>query len=567
MHQTPPDKAERRGLELFTPKLVTILREGYSFGTFRHDSVAALTVAIVALPLAMAIGIASGATPEKGLITAIVAGFLISALGGSRFQIGGPTAAFIVVVFQTIDRHGYDGLLMAMAIAGVILIVLGALRLGTFIKYIPYPVITGFTAGIAVSIFASQLKDLLGLDATLPADFIPKLGVIYEALPSINILAVGIAVLALAIIIGLKMARPKWPGFLIAVIACSALTALADLDIATIGSAFGGVPRTLPVPELPTFDLSRVGAILPDAMTIAFLAGIESLLSAVVADGMTGRRHRSNSELVAQGFANLGSVLFGGLPATGAIARTATNIRAGGRTPVSGMLHAIILLVFVLVAAPLLSYIPLAALAAILAFVAWNIAEFDHIRAILTGATTGDRFVLLITFLLTVLVDLTVAIEVGVVLAALLFMHRMANAVEIETEAHLIEEDVPDSTPRSAETIDAARNHRRSVVYRINGPFFFGATQKFSSVLDSIGDAPDVYILDLSGVPFVDSTAAAALKSFVRHAQGQGAGIVLASATPRVRHMLRDFGIGHPDVRFSPDVSSAMASSEAGSPG
>ena len=286
---------------------------------------------MVALPLSMAIGIASGATPAHGLITAIIAGFLISALGGSRYQVGGPTAAFIVVVFATIERHGYDGLLLATLIAAGILVIVGLLRLGTFIKYIPYPVVTGFTAGIAVSIFVSQLKDLLGLDLKLPGEFLPKIAAIGQALPAANPQAIAIAVLSLGIIVVLRIFRPKWPGFLIALVAGAGLTAGLQMDVATIGSAFGGIPRSIPMPHLPPFDLAKVRDVLPDAFTIALLAGIESLLSAVVADGMTGRRHRSNVELIAQGIANLGSALFGGLPATGAIARTATNIRAGAR--------------------------------------------------------------------------------------------------------------------------------------------------------------------------------------------------------------------------------------------
>ena len=425
---SPPLKPDI--VELFTPKLVSALREGYGLAALRRDAVAGLTVAIVALPLAMAIGIASGSTPDRGLLTAIVAGFLISAFGGSRFQIGGPTAAFIVVVYQTIERHGFDGLVLATFIAGIILLVLGLLRLGTYIKYIPYPVVVGFTSGIAVSIFASQVKELLGLDIELPGEFVPKAIAIGEAIGGFNPAAVFVAVLSLGLIIGVRILRPKWPGFLIAVVTAALVVPLFGVEVATIGSAFGGVPRSLPMPTIPNLDLDMVRAVMPDAITIALLAGIESLLSAVVADGMTGRRHRSNCELVAQGIANLGSSVMGGLPATGAIARTATNIRSGGRTPVAGIIHAIFLLIFVLVAAPILSFVPLAALAAILAYVAWNIGEFAHIRQILTTAPIGDRAVLVITFLLTVLVDLTVAIEVGVVLAAFLFMHNMAETRE-----------------------------------------------------------------------------------------------------------------------------------------
>lgn len=552
-----------RFVDLFTPKLVTALGEGYGVARLRHDAVAGLTVAIVALPLAMAIAIASGAEPSAGIITAIVAGFIISALGGSRFQIGGPTAAFIVVVFHTIERHGYDGLLAATIMAGLMLIGFGLLRLGTFIKYIPYPVVVGFTAGIAVSIFASEVKDLLGLEVALPADFIPKVSELWKALPDTNFAAIGIAALSLALILGLRRYRPKWPGFLIAVVAAAAVTTLFNLDTPTIGSAFGGVPAGLPAPRLPDIAFADLGALVPDAITIAFLAGIESLLSAVIADGMTGRRHRSNSELVAQGVANIASGFFGGLSATGAVARTATNIRAGAETPVAGMLHAAFLLLFVLVGASLLSYVPLAALAAILAVVAWNIAEFGHIRRILVSASIGDRAVLVITFALTVLVDLTTAIEVGVVLAALLFMHRMANAVEIAPGGGIIEEDAADDAPRDHAVIEEAET-RDIVVYRINGPFFFGATEKFSSTLSRMGQTPRLFVLDLSGVPFIDSTAATALASFVAGARRRQARIALVGVRPEIEATLIANGLTGETVHFAPSVAAAKAELAAG---
>jgi len=551
-----PDRP--RFVDLFTPKLVTALREGYGFARLRHDAVAGLTVAIVALPLAMAIAIASGAPPSAGIVTAIVGGFIISALGGSRFQIGGPTAAFIVVVFHTIERHGYDGLLVATIIAGLILIGFGLLRLGTFIKYIPYPVVVGFTAGIAVSIFASEIKDLLGLGVALPADFVPKVTELAKALPDTNFVAVGVSALALAIVLGLRRYRPRWPAFLIAVVAAAAVVALFGLDTPTIGSAFGGVPAAVPVPHIPDVAFADIGALLPDALTIAFLAGIESLLSAVIADGMTGRRHRSNCELVAQGVANIAAGFFGGISATGAIARTATNIRAGAQTPVAGMLHAVFLLVFVLVGASLLAYVPLAALAAILAIVAWNIAEFGHIRRILTSAAMGDRAVLLTTFLLTVFVDLTTAIEIGVVLAALLFMHRMANAVEFEAHGRLIDEDASDTSPRDREIIAAPENSD-IVVYRINGPFFFGATERFSSTLNRMGQTPRLFILDLSGVPFVDATAATALRSFVDGVTRRQATVALVGVRPAIRRTIAGHGITGDIVRFEPSVDAAVA--------
>jgi sulfate permease, SulP family len=552
------DPIDPHFVELFVPKLLTAIREGYGLSRFRKDAVAGLTVAIVALPLAMAIGIASGATPSDGIVTAIVAGFVISALGGSRFQIGGPTAAFIVVIFHTIERHGYDGMLAATIMAGLILIAFGLLRLGTFIKYIPYPVVVGFTAGIALSIFVSEIKDLLGLEIQLSADFLPKISELARALPDANLLAVGVSFLALAIILVLRRYRPKWPGFLIAVALASAIVALLDIDVPTVGSAFGGVPAGLPTPSVPGVSLSELGALIPDAITIAFLAGIESLLSAVIADGMTGRRHRSNAELVAQGIANIASGIFGGLSATGAIARTATNIRAGAQTPVAGMLHAVFILAFVLVGAWLLAYLPLAALAAILAVVAWNIAEFGHVRRILSSAALGDRAVLATTFLLTVLVDLTTAIEVGVVLAALLFMHRMANVVSIERGATILDEDRPDTAPRDREILETPERHD-VVVYRINGPFFFGATEKFSSTLNSLGRTPRKFVLELSGVPFVDTTAATTLRSFVESAHRHRTSVSLVGVRPPVRLMLEAAGIDESLVTFEATVEAATA--------
>ncbi|BBE71211.1 SulP family inorganic anion transporter [Oharaeibacter diazotrophicus] len=552
----PRPSGESDFAALFTPKLVTALREGYTLEKFRADAVAGLTVAIVALPLAMAIAVASGVGPERGLFTAIVAGFLISALGGSRFQIGGPTAAFIVVVFNVVERVGYQGLVLATLMAGVILVVVGFLRLGTYIKYIPYPVVTGFTAGIAVSIGASQLKDALGLDAAMPGDFVAKMetiaGHIGEARPA----TVAITVLSMALILVLRRFRPHWPGFLIAVVLGSLAVTLLGLDSATIGSRFGGVPSMLPAPTLPAFDLATLRAVTPDALTIALLAGIESLLSAVIADGMTGRRHRSNCELVAQGVANVASAMFGGISATGAIARTATNIRSGARTPVAGMLHAAFLLAFMLVAAPVLAYVPLATLAAILLVVAWNISEIHHIHKIMTTGGNGDRFVLAGTFLLTVGVDLTVGIGFGVVVAAVLFMHRMAESVAIEHHDRLFDEDVAD---RPGEHEDLAVPPKDVVVYRIRGPFFFGATQQVGSVLERIGDPPRLFALDFSGVPFVDSTAATALQSFAGKAARRGTRVAIAGASTQVRAELERFGVRPPEVSYVADVEAALA--------
>jgi len=402
------------------PKLLTVLREGYGLAEFRRDALSGLTVAIVALPLAMAIAIASGAKPDKGLITAVIAGFLISALGGSRHQIGGPTAAFVIVVYGVIAQHGYDGLLLATLMAGLLLLIAGLLRIGTLVRFIPHPVITGFTAGIAVTILSTQVKDFFGLDmAGIPTDFINKLRGFAEAAASWQPATLGIAALSLGIIIGLRLWRPLWPGFLIAITIATLLVTCLNLPVETIHGRFGAIPNTLPAPSLPDVTPARLLELLPSAFTIALLAGIESLLSCVIADAMTGRQHRSNVELLSQGVANIASALFGGLPATGALARTATNIKAGAHGPVSGMLHAVFLLLFMLAFAPLAGLFPLAALAALLVVVAWNMSEIHQIKRMARGPWQ-DFLVLLVTLALTVLLDLTIAILAGVALSYVL---------------------------------------------------------------------------------------------------------------------------------------------------
>ncbi len=429
---------------LYVPKLFVVLRQGYTLGDLRHDLIAGLTVSIVALPLAMALAIASGATPDKGLHTAIIAGFLISLLGGSRVQIGGPTAAFIPVVFNVIDKFGYGGLILCTLLAGIMLIAAGVLRIGTLLKYIPQPVITGFTSGIAVSIFSSQVKDLFGLQIDkVPADFFARWSAYFAHWSSFSGATVALALGSLTMIVLIRRYRPNWPGFLIAVIAGAMAITLMHVPVDTIGTRFGGIPATLPQFNFPHIPLERTRELFPSAFTIAFLAAVESLLSAVVADGMIGGHHRSNCELVAQGVANIGSALFGGLPATGAIARTATNIRSGARSPIAGIAHALFLLLFVLALAPLMSYVPLAVLAAVLVMVAWNMAEIESFRHLMSGPI-GDRVVLLLTFALTVAFDLTVAIEVGLVLASFLFMHRMSEVVAMESHVSLLEEDQDD---------------------------------------------------------------------------------------------------------------------------
>ena len=425
----PPESRVRMGGPerdfLFKPALISALKRGYGLADLRSDAIAGLTVAVVALPLSMALAIASGVPPERGLYTAIVGGFLISLLGGSRFQIGGPAGAFIVLVSATVERHGYEGLVLATAMAGLIMLALGLCRLGSYIRHIPFTVPVGFTAGIALIIFASQLRDLLGIElAKEPGPLGAKLAAIGGAIGTIRPAAVAIAFGCIAAIWLIRRFRPQWPSFLIVVVASAAAAALLQLDIATIGSRFGAVPNSLPAPTLPAFGWEKVKAVLPDAIAIALLGSIESLLSAVVADRMSGQKHRPNGELVAQGIANVASVSFGGIPVTGTIARTATNVRAGAKTPVSGMLHAVYLLIFMLIAASLAVYIPLAALAAVLTVVAWNMAERHEFWTILKS-NWADALVLLVTFLLTAFEDLVVAIAVGVALSFVLRAYRL----------------------------------------------------------------------------------------------------------------------------------------------
>lgn len=548
----------------FTPKLVTVLKEGYGAADLRQDVIAGVTVAIVALPLAMALAIASGTTPDKGLITAIVAGFLISALGGSRVQIGGPTGAFVVVVFNVIAEHGYDGLVIATLMAGIMLIVAGLARLGTWIKYIPEPVITGFTAGIAVIIFTSQIKDLLGLPVDqVPADFIDKIKVFAANMDGIALASVIISGVALAVILLLRRHAPRAPAFLIVVVGASVLVALFGIETDTIGSRFGGIPSSLPAPALPDISFARMADLLPSAFTIAFLAGVESLLSAVVADGMTGYRHRSNTELVAQGVANSASALFGGLPATGAIARTATNIRSGARSPLSGIFHALFLLLAVLFLAPLADYVPLAALAAVLVMVAWNMSDAPRFRHLL-AAPPGDVAVLLITFALTVLVDLTLAIQVGVVLAALLFMHRMAEVVALgtgpklihsgdEREIELLEEDQRQGLPPGIE------------VFQIQGPLFFGVANRLNDFLEALRKPPKIMILRLRHVPLIDASGVTAFDNFITRCRRAGIRLILSGLQPQPRAVLHQMGVDRwpeTEVRIVTDYAAARLLAE-----
>ncbi len=551
---------------LYLPKSVTVLRRGYGVDELRKDAVAGLTVAIVALPLAMALAIASGAPPEKGLHTAIVAGFLISALGGSRVQIGGPTAAFIPVVFNVIAEHGYGGLILCTLLAGLMLIAAGLLRMGALLRYMPQPVITGFTAGIAVSIFLSQVKDALGLDIEhMPGEFLERIEVYSQTLGTFNPFSVGLTIGCLALIALLRRYRPNWPQFLLAVGLGSLTVALFAFPVPTIGSLYGDIPSALPVFSIPEIPFSRTAELLPAALTIAFLGGVESLLSATVADGMTGGRHRSNCELVAQGVANTASALFGGLPATGAIARTATNIRAGGRTPVAGMLHAGFVLGFMLLAAPLMSQVPLAALAAVLLVVAWNMSEVERFRHLMK-APVGDRVVLLVTFGLTVAFDLTIAIEVGVVLAALLFMHRMSEVVSLQGQGSLLEREHDDvgapATPDQRDLLPEG-----VAAFRISGPLFFAVANRLDDVLNLYPVSPKVFILRMREVPLIDASGATALSQFLARCHRKGIGLILSGVPMQPRQVLARMGLHREPgfLGYAPDFPAAVELARDGS--
>ena len=530
----------------FTPKLLTVFREGYGAGELKADLVAGLTVAIIALPLAMALGIASGASPREGLVTAIVAGFQISALGGSRVQIGGPTGAFVVIVAGVIAAHGISGLILATIVAGLILIVAGYSGVGRLMRYVPMPVVTGFTAGIAVIIASSQFGDFVGLSAgPAPAEFIGQWGAYAGAIGTINWMALAVGAGTLAVIIGLKGIAPKAPGYLIAIVAATAGAALLDLPVETVGDRFQSMATGLPLPRLPQFSLPMLREVLPSAFVIAFLAGIEALLSATVADGMTGRRHRSGQELVGMGVANIASGFFGGLPATGAIARTATNIRAGAKTPMAGIFHALFLLVFTLVAGRWLALVPMTALAAVLLMVAWGMSEYDRFVA-LVRTDAGERGLLILTFLLTVFVDLTVAIGVGVTLAALLFMMRMSEtaglvAVDVEEEPEL-----RDKLPPGVE------------VLRFTGPIFFGVASEMLEALRRSGERPRAIVLRMEQVPYIDATGANALATFTRQAKTAGTEVWLAGMQAQPREFLAKFEPRFAGARRASSWSAAL---------
>ncbi|MFN8667901.1 MAG: sulfate permease [Gemmatimonadaceae bacterium] len=505
-------------MSAFVPKLVTTLKE-YDRRQFVADLTAGTIVGIVALPLAIAFAIASGVTPERGLYTAIVAGFLISALGGSRVQIGGPTGAFVVIVYGIVQKYGLEGLTVATVMAGVILVAMGVARLGAIIKFIPQPLITGFTSGIAVIIFTGQVKDFLGLKmGSVPADFVEKLGAYAEHIGTITPAAAAVAAVALVIVVGWPKVYPKIPSPFVALIVTTAAVHFLHLPVETVGSRFGELAASLPRPVVPHLSFADVQRLVSPAFTIALLGAIESLLSAVVADGMIGTRHRSNMELVAQGVANIVSPIFGGIPATGAIARTATNVKNGGRTPVAGITHAVVLLLITLFFGKLAALIPMATLAAILVVVAYHMSEWRTFLDELRGPK-ADVAVLLTSFVLTVVVDLTVAIEVGMVLASFLFMHRMAevtnvNAVTRELRREAAGDDEGDPNAVSTHDIPAGVD-----IYEINGAFFFGAAETFKDTINQVARKPKVLIIRMRNVSLLDATGLRALRDVVHRSR------------------------------------------------
>lgn len=511
---------------MLVPKFFTTI-QNYDREQLTRDLIAGVIVGIVALPLAIAFAIASGLSPERGLYTAIVAGFLISLLGGSRVQIGGPTGAFVVIVSGIVQQHGVDGLVLATLMAGFILIGFGVFRLGAAIKFIPYPVTIGFTSGIALIIFSSQIRDLLGLEMTaVPSPFLPRWDAYVHAFDTVNPWALLVAIATLAIIIGWPRVSTRIPGPFVALIVTTVFVQLLHLPVETIGARFGAIHAGLPAPHIPRISLSALQALAGPAFTIAMLAGIESLLSAVVADGMIGGRHRSNMELVAQGVANIASPLFGGMPATGAIARTATNVKNGGRTPVAGMAHAVTLLLITLFFGRWAGLIPLATLAAILVVVAFHMSEWRTFVSEFR-APKSDVAVLLTTFLLTVLVDLTVAIEVGMVLAAFLFMRRMAEVTNISVLTHELSDPVDDFEHDP----NAVRNRvipEGVQVYEITGPFFFGAAEMFKDRVGRIAGKPKVLVIRLRHVPAMDSTGLHALRDLIHRSRREGTLVILS---------------------------------------
>lgn len=539
------EKMQKKNWFDFSPKLFDALKN-YSTRTFAQDAMSGIIVGIVALPLAIAFGIASGVSPEVGIFTAILGGFIVSLLGGSNVQIGGPTGAFIVIVYGIIQRYGIDGLIVATFMAGVLLIVMGALKLGTLIKFIPYPIIIGFTAGIAITIFSTQINDLFGLGLTqLPGDFLGKWGRYLGAFTHMSLLPFLFGMASILIIAFTPRLSKKIPGSLVAIVFLSLLAFLlkhfAHVEgLECIGDRYT-IQTTLPRPVLPTLSIETIRELFPSAFTIALLGAIESLLSASVADGVTGDRHRSNTELIAQGAANLVVPIFGGIPVTGAIARTMTNINNGGKTPIAGLIHAVILLLLLLFLGPLMDYIPMAVLAGVLVIVSYNMSGWRSIVGILRGPR-ADIAVMVVTFALTVLLDLTVAIEIGLLLAMLMFMRRMIESVHIKVSEDTLHLDLEEQKHHTLqhECIDIPKGVE---VYEIEGPFFFGIANQFEEVVTTVGRTSRVRIVRMRFVSFMDSTGLHNLTNLVRICKMDRVHLILSGVNKTVLHTLLVSGL------------------------
>ncbi len=526
-------------LTMFKPKLFSILPE-LTPDRIMKDLIAGIMVGIVALPLAIAFAIASGVSPEKGLISAVIGGFIVSLLGGSRVQIGGPTGAFIVILYGIVQQYGINGLMLATIMSGIILMIMGFAQFGSLIKFIPYPVIVGFTSGIAVIIFSSQVKDFFGLDiAVVPADFVGKWAAYGQSLPSLNLPTLGIGVLSLLIILFWPKLSRKVPGSLIAIIATTVVVQYFHLNVATIASRFGEIPSMIPAPTLPHFDFAAIRQLIMPATTIALLGAIEALLSAVVADGMIGSRHKSNMELIAQGAANIITPIFGGIPVTGAIARTATNVKNGGRTPVAGIVHAITLLLIMLLFGKWAKLIPMPTLAAILIIVAWNMSEIKVFQQLLKSPKS-DVIVLLTTFGLTVIFDLTLAIEIGMLLSVLLFMQRMAGLTNIG----IITKEMTDQEEEDDPNTIVTRKVPDGVeVFEISGPFFFGAASKFRDAMHVVEKAPKIRIIRMRKVLTIDATGLNMMRELLKDSNKTATKLILSGVHAQPLFALQQFGL------------------------
>lgn len=542
---------------MFVPKLFVTLR-GYTREQFYKDLISGIIVGIVALPLCIAFAIASGVSPEKGLVTGVIGGFLISFLGGSRVQIGGPTGAFIVIIYGIVQEFGVDGLIYATFLAGVMLVIMGFARMGSIIKFIPHPLIVGFTSGIALIIFSSQMKNVFGLNiGTVPADFVSQWKEYFLNFRVINFFAICISIGTILISIFFSKISNKVPGSLIAILLSTVAVQFLHLDVETIGSKFGTIPSSFPMPHFPDFNFSIIQQLIQPAFTIALLGGIESLLSAVVADGMIGGNHKSNIELVGQGAANIFSSLFGGIPATGAIARTATNVKNGGRTPVAGIIHAIVLLLIMLVLGKWATLIPLSCLAGILVVVAYNMSEWRSFRAVLR-TSKSDGAVLLSTFALTVFVDLTVAIEIGMVLAVFLFMRRMTQISNV----NIITKEINDKDDDKA--ISKYKVPKDVEVFEVTGPMFFGAAYKFKESMKLIENPPKILIIRMRFVPVIDATGLHTLKEVYKQVNNQGTKLILSGVQLGIYRELEKsrllFHVGKANI--CPDIDRALERAE-----